>query len=304
MILLLLLGFLMVVGGCETSIDDNPSGLAGIAQQLPTEALGWSAIGGDDLYDTESIFSYIDGHAEVYLAYGMKACLARRFEGPEGESAIVLDVFEMASAEDAFGVWSHDRAGDSVEVGQDGVVKHGWLSSWQGRYFLSVYAETGTPKAREALLEIGRAAADAVGQTGSRPSLLQSLPSESLVPESVRYLRNPVILRAHLLVDPENHLGIGDSTPAVIGDYQLEAGNARTLLVEYDSEAVAAQALNDFGAGVTATETDDGLLVGSIDSGWIAGGTQGRYLAIVSEADTQELSRFLLNQILNSSIGD
>jgi len=131
-------------------------GVARLRAQLPEEALGWRAVDRGELYDQESIFSYIDGHAEVYLAYGMTGCLARRYAGPQGEADVTLDVFEMASPADAYGVFTYDRDGERVDVGREGLFRYGWLSFWKGRSSSSVTAEADTEAARAAVLELGR----------------------------------------------------------------------------------------------------------------------------------------------------
>ena len=118
--------------------------LEGLRAALPDSIDGWTCEDEDAIYDAESIYSYIDGHAEVYLAYGMRRCLARSYRGPAGESGITVDVFEMPTTADAFGVFTHDRDGDPVEIGADGLFRYGWLSFWQGSFFVSVYAEEDT----------------------------------------------------------------------------------------------------------------------------------------------------------------
>jgi hypothetical protein len=65
---------------------EGGSGISRLRAKLPDEALGWRAADRGELYDRESIFSYIDGHAEVYLAYGMESCLARRYSAPSGRA--------------------------------------------------------------------------------------------------------------------------------------------------------------------------------------------------------------------------
>jgi hypothetical protein len=52
--------------------------LRSLEETIPAEADGWEASEPVAHFDTETIFDYIDGHAEVYLAYGMKRSLARR----------------------------------------------------------------------------------------------------------------------------------------------------------------------------------------------------------------------------------
>ena len=112
--------------------------LDAMGDRLPERVGDWVAADAPIRYDTESIFGYIDGHAEVYLAYGMRGCLARRFSGPEDEADLVLDVFEMASPADAFGVFTHDQDGEPAGVGQDSLLRYGWLSFWKGRFFVSI----------------------------------------------------------------------------------------------------------------------------------------------------------------------
>ena len=85
--------------------------------KIPGQVGPWSAQTDDRVFDEKTIFSYIDGAAEVYRAYNFKRCLARRYTTSNGP-AIVLDVFEMGSSEDAFGVFTHDLDGTKVAVGQ------------------------------------------------------------------------------------------------------------------------------------------------------------------------------------------
>ena len=87
----------VVVMACSDQPRPSPEAAPeGVA--LPVEVEGWRATGEREVWDTETIFSYIDGHAEVYLAYGMKRCISQRYSGPEGEPEIVVDLFEVGSS--------------------------------------------------------------------------------------------------------------------------------------------------------------------------------------------------------------
>ena len=204
-----------------------------VATALPSEIAGWRASGGDQIYDTETIFQYIDGHAEVYLAYGMSRCLARRYSGPSGEPDIVLDLFELASAADAYGVFTHNRDGDEVDVGQGALLRTGWLSFWKGRWFGSVYAEGESGPAYDAVIAVARAAADAIAEEGGVPALVSELPVEGLDVRSVRFLHTQEILNGVVYLGFENVLRFGPEIDAVLGRYEREDGNAWLLLVNY-----------------------------------------------------------------------
>ena len=239
--------------------------LSAPAPALPDEAAGWKAAGPAERYDPRTIFQYIDGHGEVYLAYGMIACDARRYAGPPGEGDVVVDVFEMASPADAYGVFTHSREGEPVDVGQDGTFGYGTLFFWKGRHFVSAYAEQETPRARAAVMALGRAVAASIGQTGEPPAIVGRLPRAGLEEGSLVYLRHPRILEAHVPVGPDNPLGVGPTAPAAAGRYRVEGGTADLVVVVYEDETAAAGAAAGF-----ASRFLDGTSPAHHDDGWCA----------------------------------
>ena len=227
--------------GCSTE-PPQTDGLEVLQSALPAEAGGWRRAGEDQVFDTESIFSYIDGHAEVYLSFGMKRCLSRRYLGPEGEPDIVLDLFEMDAAENAFGVFTHDRDGDQVDVGQGALLRESWLSFWKGRWFGSVYAEGESEQSAAALIAIARSTADAISDEGVAPALVSELPTSGLDERSVRFFHTQEILNGVVYLGFDNPFVLSLETDAALGSYQRDSGSAWLLLVDYPDEATAGRA--------------------------------------------------------------
>jgi hypothetical protein len=235
------IGLVGALMACSQGTTETGSG-DGANPVMPTEVSGWRSLDDGQIFDTESIYTYIDGHAEVYMAYGMVRCLSRRYSGPEGEPDIVLDLFEQGSAADAFGVFTHDRDGEEVDIGQGALFRHGWLSFWQGHWFGSVYAEGESDASKEAVLALGRAAADVIGEVGEVPSLVAKLPTDGLDPRSVRFLHTQEILNGIVYLGYENALNFGPEVDAVVGRYQRPDGGGWLLLVDYPDEAAAERA--------------------------------------------------------------
>jgi hypothetical protein len=222
--------------GCSPTIDQGESPV--IVQPLADENAGWEAEGAQETYDTESIYAYIDGHAEVFLAYGMQRCVSRRYSGPGGVGEVVVDLFEMPSPADAYGVYSHDRDGEVVDVGQGAIYRLGWLSFWKDSWYGSVYAGDGAT--REDVIRLAAAVADGLPGDGEPPELPGRLPSTGLDGSSVCYLRSPQILNAHVWVGTNNPFDLGPETEAVVGEYALDGGPAHLVIVRYpDGEAAA-----------------------------------------------------------------
>jgi hypothetical protein len=226
---------------------DDP--LDAIEQRLPRAVAAWTARDAATRHNPETIYSYIDGHAEVYLAYGMQSCLTRRYLPPTGEAAIVLDVFAMASSADAFGVFSRDQDGDAIELGQEARVRSNWLSFWKGRFFVSIYAEDEAKGVREAVISLGKMTAAAIDDSGERPALLLSLPQDGLVARSIRYLHDPQLLRYHVPEIHGNPLSIETGTPVVLAEYRRGDERALLLIAQYvspNAARAAAEAASEF----------------------------------------------------------
>ena len=249
--------------------------VADVARRLPGRVGELAAAGADERYPAAAIFTYLDGGAEVYLAYNLRECLARRYTGPPGE--LVVDVFDMGSSADAFGVFTHDLDGEPAAVGQGARLRPGWLSAWKGAFFVSVTADRDDAAAQAALLELGRAVAAAVPGEGPPPALLRSLPADGLEPGRVAYVHDHVTLSSHVSLPGGNPLGLGKGTEVAVGRYGRGTAAPAVLLVRYADgvrAAAGASALSRaWGAAAEATTRGD-------DGRWRGVAMHGRDLAV------------------------
>jgi hypothetical protein len=261
---------------------------------LPGEINGWAAVPEDRLFDEKTIFSYINGGAEVYKAYNMRQCLSRRYTKTDG-SAIILDIFDMGSAEDAFGVFTHDTDGKVIAIGQDARFRSGWLSFWKHRYFISIYAEEDTDAAENAIDALGRKVSACIPQKGTKPELLLKLPADGLDSESIRYLHHPTILNYHFYLSDENILNLTPETKAVLANYQTGKETARLLLISYPDIKRAKKSRDLFLKHYLSDADKSGMAVLE-DGKWAAVSLKNSLLIIVLEADSRQLAEKLLKR--------
>jgi hypothetical protein len=104
------------------------------AISLPAAVEGWTWDGQEAHYDARTVFEYLDGAGELYLAYGFEQLAVRRFE-QAGQPPLTLECYRMATAEAAFGVFSFERQGESIGIGQGSEQGGGLLRFWKGRSF-------------------------------------------------------------------------------------------------------------------------------------------------------------------------
>jgi hypothetical protein len=263
--------------------------------KLPGQISGWTAEPRDRIYDPNTIFGYINGGAEVYKAYNMRSCFSRRYTLANGP-AIILDIFDMGSSQDAFGVFTHDTDGKVIDIGQDGRLKPGWLSFWKNRFFVSIYAEDDTEAAQSAIIDLAGQVAAAIPQPGVKPTILSRLPSEGLQSHSIRYLHHPVLLNYHYFLSDENILQISDQTDVVLAAYRIKNKHALLLLVVYSDSDKAANSRASFLEHYLPDADPSGAAL--LENGkWSAIQKIGRLTAIVLEADSRALAAQLLSNV-------
>lgn len=275
--------------------NSHANALTKLQPDLSREINGWKAVSEDRIFDKSTIFSYINGGAEVYKAYNMQGCLSRRYTISDGP-AIMLDIFDMGSSQNAFGVFTHDTDGKVVAIGQDGRLRPGWLSFWKYRFFVSVYAEDDTLPAQKAVIALGERVAGAIQGRGAKPGILSRLPTKGLQSENVRYLRHPILLNYHYYISDENILQIADNTDVALASYRFKDQNAILMLVQYPESGRATESRERFLRFYLPDADPSGRAL--LENGkWAAVKGRKQLLAVVLEADSRELADNLLQKV-------
>jgi hypothetical protein len=214
---------------------------------LPSEASGWKWDGEEKKYNSRALFDYIDGAAELYLAYGFQNLTVRRFEKPN-QPPIIVELYEMASSEDAYGVFSFERQDEAIGIGQGSEFGGGLLRFWRGKYFVNIYADGDGAEVESAILKMGRAAADSIPSSGPEPKLVGFIPGKDfgLVDKSVRYLKSHVLLKQRFFIAHQNILNLSRKTEAILAQYIQDKQKTQLLLIQYPNPKEAGDAYQSF----------------------------------------------------------
>lgn len=135
-------------------------GNVSVAQEMPVLLQGDLANGtilSTDYYAGQALFGYIDGGAELYLEYGFKKLC--RQEVLSSNEKIVAEIYQMAGANEAYGIFSIQRF-KCVPV--DSLSPNTCLSKYQvqavvGNCYVSIVNESGSAVARWVSIDIFRA---------------------------------------------------------------------------------------------------------------------------------------------------
>jgi len=269
---------------------------------LPDQLLGWRVLADRSrVYDRETLYDYIDGGAELYLSYDFQRAVHRTYtrDGEQSDSEILVDVFDMGSSQNAFGVFSHSRETVEREFGQGSQYTAGLMLFWKGRHYVSILAIPETEASKRAVYELAKHIDGAIGSEGPPPAIVTILPSDGLVEESIRYFRHYIWLNSHYYISDENLLGIDENTEAVLATYGSGTGRRILLVVDYPDAASATAAYESFTAGYLP-ELADGSAVRIEDDTWTGCRVGGDILAVVFNAATEADAKHLIDAVVES----
>jgi hypothetical protein len=211
---------------------------------LPTSCIpGWTMEGKVATYTPENLYRYIDGEAELYLPYGFKKAAAVRYvkaassSGGTRENGLVVNIFEMGSLLDAFGIYSNYRTSTlpQTKVGADGFLDETELMFYQGRCFVQI--ETSGTLTQEASLfqSCAEAVSGKIPGGREKPRELKFLKLTSAVPLTEKYY-------------PQGLLGYGFFGRGLTVEVTVGGEPAKALVILAGSEEKARQILDEYGA--------------------------------------------------------
>ena len=261
----------------------------------PDEIHGWKTKGHDMIYDRKTIFDYINGAGELYLSYGFRQVLVRQFVKAD-EPRIEVAIFDMGSSEDAFGVFSFEQEEKDIGIGQGSEYTPGLLRFWKGKYFVCVMAEYETPLAKKAMLDLGRKIDKSIKTKGSKPKIIDFLPKNNLVDNSIRYFHKHSSLNYFYFVADENILNLSEETDVVLAQYQLGKDITYLLLIDYKDKRKAQKAYNNFLNIFLSDAKETGIA--KIENGKYTGADlQDKFVLIVFDAPTKKEVKSLIEDV-------
>jgi hypothetical protein len=254
---------LYLVAGC--SAEATPQDDASSQAEAPPGSIqpsGWAPTGEEQAFDAETLYDLVDGQADSFFAYGFERVTVRNYESG-AEEALRVEIWQLATPADAYGLFTTFRSGIPVDVGLEGDGDPGRrLDFWQDRYFVRLFAPQ--PLSDEALQTFATAISGSLPAGGEKPALLVHLPQEGLVERSGIFFHEEISIQDYLWLGGENVLELSQETEGVLARYDVTGESMSLLLVQYPDTAAAAAGLEALKAAglndLVAAQVHDRLL--------------------------------------------
>ncbi len=111
-------------------------------QYLPPNVGDLLRTGQVRLYSKDNLFEYINGHAEFFISAGFRSLVVAGYKpanDTKGLPIYTIDIFDMGSPENAFGVLTRESAGqEPVDIGYIGFKSSKSIAFIKGSYFIKV----------------------------------------------------------------------------------------------------------------------------------------------------------------------
>ncbi len=196
----------------------------------PDRIPGWTSTGAARAYGRSTLFDLVDGQADAFFAYGFERVVTRTYSNSTGND-VHIEIWQLATPSDAFGLFSFARAGTPVAIGNEGDGDPGRrIAFWQHRYYAQVSAQQKLPD--DELRNLAQAVAAALPTGGERPALLRRAPTDSRVGNTI-FFRQEISIQSEIWLGGQNLLKLGQETEGILAHYDMGGTAARLVLVQY-----------------------------------------------------------------------
>ena len=267
----------LLLAGCADKNDAAPA-------LVPVDSLpeGWTVVDDPVVFDSENLYDLVNGQAESFFAYGFEQVTVQDYENTE-EARLSVEVWELATPADAYGLFTVSIAGEPIDMGNAGDTDRGRrLGFWQDHYYVQVRAQQELSE--RDLRGFAEAVAADLPAGGERPTLLDRLPTAGQVERSTRYFHEEISFQDDLWLGGEKLLRLSPQTNGCLAKYEIDNRIGLLLLIEYPDENSA-----DVGLAALQASSVEQLLNAA---------TQGRMLAAVFGDIAPDAAEELLGAVL------
>lgn len=158
----------------------------------PDFAPGWTHEFAPQVYEADNLHEYINGQAELYQRYDVVEVATAAYVLTENPAfTFTIDIYDMGSALNAFGIYSVFRQPDMTfaDIGEQATVSDMSVRFWQGEFFVQIIAGAVDSVLSQTVRDVAQQVS-ATLPLAPRPAIFNLLPDESQILNSLKFLKS------------------------------------------------------------------------------------------------------------------
>jgi len=199
---------------------------------------GWNRTTKIQQFAPETLFEYIDGAADGFLAYAFQGLQVAEYTRAS-KGSVVIEIYRHASPLHAFGIYSQEKSdsGPFEAIGAQGYVAPPILVFYKGDHYVKINAYDLGAETEATLRAFAKAQEACLNGPAALPAELAFFPKEGKQPNSERFVLDNVLGYAFL------HNGFTAEYSAAGSKFQMllikgkDALEARTMLAALLAQA-------------------------------------------------------------------
>jgi hypothetical protein len=211
-----------------------------------------------------------------------------------------LEIFEMISAESAFGIFTFKTGpgGKEIALGDECRLADYYLNLKKGSLVVTITGLDPETVTEEALLSLARAVGSRIKNSAARPALAGLLPEEGLRPQSLKFFKGPLGLSNSDRLAAGSVFGFESGVKA---DY--DPGYSLILLEFRDERSAAdrfAESLKLFSKAkkLIIISNEGGRFEGKNEKGSsVCGELRGRFIVLITGAGSRDKARKVIDRL-------
>ena len=184
------------------------------------EITGWKQSGEIQTFMPKTLYEYIDGAADLYLAYDFQELNVAEYLNDK-RASVTMEIYHHQSPTHAFGIYSQERLPDAnyLNIGAQGYIDKNILIFLSGDYYVKINSYNTGADDQEVLQTFAKRVEENLGEKGSLPSILSSFPPEGKIKNSEKFIAI-------------NFLGYSFLKTAFTADYDLSGQKFKLFLLD------------------------------------------------------------------------
>lgn len=200
---------------------------------LPPEHFesGWRYDFAPETFTPETLHEYINGEAELYRQFGVREMVTASYIQDKKNWRVTVDVYDMGSALNAFGVYCHSRRPDLTfaDIGEQAIVSDYQIRFYKSRFYVQLNAASADSGMQQVMRSVATSMAVNI-ESVPKSLLLNLLPDSLSIANSARLY-------------PSRFADLVFGVPVLSQSYDTDSGKFNAVAARYPTASEAKTAL-------------------------------------------------------------